>query len=99
MTTDDLTRLYPYTLDDVEGVRASEIREGDLLAFWGPQDCGRLSGDRVLSAGYGGQSKLGGERYLIVYRQANSGRESKLLQPESMPVWRVRKDRTKRGAV
>jgi hypothetical protein len=90
---DDMTRLYPYTTADLEKVRPSMVRVGDLLALWGPQGSGRLSGNVVVEACYGGMSGMGGEKYLITYRQATSGRDLTNHQPESIPVWRVRKDR------
>jgi hypothetical protein len=89
---------YPYAAADLEQVRPSQIRPGDFMAFRGPVGTGRWVGDRVLRSGYGGTAGIGGELYLIEVRQTNGGYETEFRQPESMPVWRVRKDRIKRVA-
>ena len=95
MNTDELACLYPYTLDDLEQVCPSQIRAGDLMAFRGPVGSSRWVGDLVLRACNGGTAGIGGEKYPIEVRQTDGGYEGE--QPESMPVWRVRKDRIRRG--
>ncbi len=61
MTPDSLTALYPYTRADLEQVRPSQIRPGDLMAFRGPVGTDRWVGDLVLNACYGGIAGIGGE--------------------------------------
>ena len=93
--TDDIEAMYPYVATDLEPVRPSQVRVGDLLAARGPVGSGRWVGDRVLNAGYAGTDYVGGEKYEITVRQTNWGHEITYGQPESIPLRRVRKDRIK----
>jgi hypothetical protein len=90
---DDLA-LYPYVNADLERINPSQVRVGDLLAARGPVGTGRWVGDPVLTADYAGTDRYG-EKYAITIRQTNWGHEISYEQPESMPLYRVRKDRIK----
>lgn len=94
------TVLYPYTRADLEPVNPSGVRVGDLLASAGPQGCGRFVGNPVIFCGWAGHDQaVGCDKYLITVRQANWGAEIEYGQPESIPVWRVRKDAAGAGKV
>lgn len=101
MSTDDIETRFPYTHADVERpVRPSEVRVGDYLAHAGPQGSDRCCGDRVVWAQtMGFDSFWDCEKFEITYVSSLSGRELTIFQPESLSVWRVRKDRIKRGVV
>ena len=85
---------YPYTDADVEGVKPSQIRLGDLVAYRGPVGSGRWGAGPALSdAQYAGHSSTwNDDTYRVEYRN-QWGRELYFTNPERLRVYRVRADR------
>jgi hypothetical protein len=81
---------YPFSSTDVESVPSANIREGDLLAFRGEPGTGRWSGNPVTHHGRDGYSTYSKCTVWRIEYRTPSGRDSYLLQPDNMPVTRIR---------
>lgn len=86
-----MSNPHPYTSADIESVPSANIREGDLIAFRGEPGTNSWSGNRVTYHGRDGYSSYSKCTVWRIDYRAPSGRESYLLQPDNMPVTRIRK--------
>lgn len=88
----DLTR-YRYARADLEWLPPSRLRVGDLLASAGPPGTGRHAGNPVVAVDWAGWSPFwAADTWRVRYRTPWG--EQEFVNPDTMHVWRVRRDRT-----
>ncbi len=92
MTDVDLTR-YRYDRADLERLPPSRLRVGDLLAAAGPPGTNRHAGNPVVAVGRAGWSSFWAvDTWRVRYRTPWG--EQEFVNPDTMHVYRVRRDRT-----
>jgi hypothetical protein len=89
----DIAVTHPYTDADLESVRPSQLREGDLIAHAGPVGAHRYVGDPVTSVAWAGYSATWqDDTYRVEYLDRH-GEGLYFVNPDRLRVWRVREDR------
>jgi hypothetical protein len=94
MTTKAATDPYPYRTADLEQVAPSHLLDDDLIAQRGPEGTDGWYALRVTGVRRSGHDVAGATVWRIGYKAWHG--ESYWMQPESMPVWRVRRAQTGR---